>query len=90
MKHADKLKHLAVFTAGYEVTLVAAIHGFGLSFGWASVAAAFFLAAAAFVTEDRQKQQEGRVKDGWDAYADMLAVIPGNALYLVVSTQFSL
>lgn len=79
MKHLDKLKHLAVFGLAHYACLVwlvwMAVPTL-LAIGLATLA----LAIAAFVTEDRQKKQEGRVKDGWDAFANMV----GASLSLLV------
>ena len=79
MKHLDKLKHLAVFGVAHYAFLACLVWT-RLPVLLAIAIATLVIAVAAFVTEDRQKQQEGRVKDGWDAFANMV----GASLSLLV------
>lgn len=85
MKHIDKLKHLGCFTGATVVALLLLGQVLPsvlpeLRIGIVS----FGVAVAAFLTEDAQRHQEGRVKDGWDAFADMVAVPLGIFGYLAV------
>ena len=72
MKHQDKLKHLAVFGVLHYAILAALIY-LRVPELLAIAVATFLVAAAAFLTEDYQKKI-GRVKDGWDAFANMVGV----------------
>lgn len=85
MKHLDKIKHLAVFTGGFAIVLVASAKLFPdvSEIGRVAIATAI-QALAAFLTEDAQRHQEGRVKDGWDAFADMVAIPFGLAAYMLL------
>lgn len=83
MKHLDKIKHLACFTGGFLLVLVVSAKLFPGVSELARVAVATLIQAiAAWVTEDAQRHQPGRVKDGWDAFADMVAIPFGLAAYL--------
>lgn len=83
MKHLDKVKHLAVFSGGYFLVLATLDNFVFGNLAYAILLANLVLAITAFVTEDAQRKQPGRVKDGWDAFADMLASVVGLGAYLV-------
>lgn len=87
MKHLDKVKHLAVFTGGYFLVLAAI--DYTLDLPAAILLANVILVVTAFTTEDAQRKQPGRVKDGWDAYADMVASVTGLSLYLLLEPYIS-
>lgn len=85
MKHLDKLKHLGCFSAGFLLMLVLLRSFFpDISEMGRIAAAATFQAAAAWITEDRQRHQPGRVKDGWDAFADMVGIPVGLFAYMAL------
>lgn len=86
MKHVDKLKHFGVFlVAGFgSMWLLAALWGLDISYPWRHAAVTVAGIAAAFITEDRQRHQSGRVKDGWDAFADLTGVSLGVICYNVL------
>lgn len=81
MKHIDKLKHFSVFLGGFLVASACLEKAFGLTGVPSFILVSFGISVLAFVTEDLQRGQPGRVKDGWDAYADMLSIPFGMLIY---------